>query len=106
MFRIAIAPDKFRGSLTAVQTAEALSVGVRRQIPNADVLLVPIADGGDGTVDAMASFNFQRTPVAVSGPTGETVNAFFASRSHTAVVELVASGRVVYGSSVGVSLRT
>jgi len=91
MFRIAIAPDKFRGSLTAVQTAEALSVGVRRQIPNADVLLVPIADGGDGTVDAMASFNFQRTPVAVSGPTGETVNAFFASRSHTAVVELANS---------------
>ncbi|MFF0991136.1 glycerate kinase [Kocuria nitroreducens] len=50
--RVVVAPDKFKGSLTAAQAAAALAAGVRRHRPGARIPALPLADGGEGTVDA------------------------------------------------------
>jgi glycerate kinase len=91
--KVVVAPDKFRGSLTAPQAARAIRAGLVRVQPEADVHLVPVADGGDGTVEAAVSAGFTPARVTVTGPTGEPVSAVFALRDHTAVIEMAeASG--------------
>ena len=74
--KIVIAPQAFKGSLTALQAADAIAKGVHRVFPHADLVRVPIADGGDGTLDALVNatdgaFHDAR----VSGPLGLPVDA-------------------------------
>ena len=91
--KVVVAPDKFKGSLTAVQAAEAMADGLRRGQSDVEVLLVPVADGGEGTVDAAVSAGYQRLTVPVQGPTGQVVLADFALRGQSAVLEMAeASG--------------
>lgn len=89
--RIVIAPDKFKGSLSAPEVARHLSVGVLRVIPDLDILEVPVADGGEGTVDAAVAAGYERRLFTVTGPTGEPVSAAIAVREHQAVVEMAAA---------------
>jgi glycerate 2-kinase len=86
--RILIAPDKFKGSATAAQAAAALGAGLLSERPGLDVVLLPVADGGDGTLDAAVSAGYQLVPVLAEGPTGEPVETGFAVLNGTAVVEL------------------
>jgi len=86
--RIVIAPDKFKGSLPATQVAAAIAAGLRADWPTAELVTIPVADGGDGTVDAAVAAGFERMPVTVAGPTGEPVQTSYARRGETAVVEL------------------
>ncbi|NUP16118.1 MAG: glycerate kinase [Streptomyces sp.] len=91
--RVLIAADKFKGSLTAVQVAERVTAGLRRGVPDLRVEAMPVADGGDGTVDAAVAAGFERREVRVAGPLGHEVTAAFALRGDTAVVEMAeASG--------------
>lgn len=91
--RVLIAADKFKGSLTAVQVAERVTAGLRSVAPGAVIETVPVADGGDGTVDAAVAAGFERREVTVTGPLGEPVTAAYALRGDTAVVEMAeASG--------------
>ena len=91
--RVLIAADKFKGSLTAVQVAERVTAGLRRVVPELQVESLPVADGGDGTVDAAVAAGFERREVRVAGPLGHEVTAAFALRAGTAVVEMAeASG--------------
>ncbi|WP_427165564.1 glycerate kinase [Streptomyces sp. C1-1] len=91
--RVLIAADKFKGSLTAVQVAERVTAGLRRVVPAVEVTALPVADGGDGTVDAAVAAGFERREVRVAGPLGHEVSAAFALRGDTAVVEMAeASG--------------
>ncbi|MFF4279501.1 glycerate kinase [Streptomyces kronopolitis] len=89
-----IAADKFKGSLTAVEVAAHVTAGLRRVIPGLDVVAVPVADGGDGTVAAALAAGFTRHETRVTGPTGGPVTATFALHADgTAVVEMAeASG--------------
>ncbi|MEV2215476.1 glycerate kinase [Streptomyces sp. NPDC050997] len=88
-----IAADKFKGSLTAVQVAERITAGLREVLPDLAVEALPVADGGDGTVDAAVAAGFDRREVRVAGPLGQEVTAAFALRGDTAVVEMAeASG--------------
>ncbi|WP_280365482.1 glycerate kinase [Nocardia wallacei] len=89
--RIVVAPDKFKGSLTAAEVADAVAEGIRRVRPDTDIRLVPVADGGEGTVDAAVSAGFDRVTVEVAGPTGETVRAPLAHNGSVAVVEAAAA---------------
>ncbi|MBX6314809.1 MAG: glycerate kinase, partial [Isosphaeraceae bacterium] len=76
--KIVIAPDKFRGSLSAPAAAEAMARGVRRAIPEAAIDLIPMADGGEGTVEALvAATGGTYREVTVTGPLGEPVRARF-----------------------------
>ncbi|HEY3238165.1 MAG TPA: glycerate kinase [Acidimicrobiia bacterium] len=96
--RILVAPDKFKGTLTAAQAAEAISRGWVRADSSAEVDAAPMADGGEGTLDALvAALGGERHRVRVSGPLGDPVDAQFAVVSTpdgpTAVVEMArASG--------------
>ena len=56
--RIVIAPDSFKGSLTAIQAAKAMATGVRHLYPQADIELIPMADGGEGTTEALVMGNW------------------------------------------------
>ena len=89
-----VAPDKFKGSLSASEVAESLAAGLRRGCgEELDIDCCPIADGGDGTLDIAVSAGFRRTYVNVEGPTGERILASYAHRDGVAFVELAeASG--------------
>jgi glycerate 2-kinase len=84
--RIVIAPDKFKGSLPAVEVAAAIAAGL--QDTGAELVTVPVADGGDGTVDAAVAAGFDRVPVTAAGPTGRPVATSYARRGDLALVEL------------------
>ena len=86
--KIVIAPDKFKGSLPAAEVAAAIAAGLRAEWPQAELVTVPVADGGDGTVDAAVAAGLERVPVTVDGPTGEPVHASYARRGEVAVIEL------------------
>lgn len=88
MTHVLIAPDKFKGSLTASQVAAHVAAGLRRSQPRLDVREVPVADGGDGTLDAALAAGFRRVPVRATGPTGKPIDTAYAERDGVAVVEL------------------
>ncbi|CAM05894.1 glycerate kinase [Saccharopolyspora erythraea NRRL 2338] len=88
---VLIAPDKFKGSLTAPGVAEAVADGMRRVRADVDVQVAPVADGGDGTVSAAIASGYRRVPVRVTGPVGEPVDAEIAVDGDTAVVELASA---------------
>ncbi|NJC23897.1 glycerate kinase [Arthrobacter pigmenti] len=99
--RIVIAPDKFKGSLSAPEVASALAKGLLSADPDLDVDLVPVADGGEGTLDAAIAAGFSRHVTTVSGPTGEPVEAPIAIRGSKAVIEMaLASGLAVLPGGV------
>ncbi len=86
--RIVIAPDKFKGTLDADGVADAIAAGLTRVRPDAELLVRPIADGGDGTVAAALRAGWHPVPARVTGPDGTPVTAVFAVDGRTALVEL------------------
>lgn len=88
MNTVLVAPDKFKGSLSAPQVAAHIAAGLRRAHPGLTVREVPVADGGDGTLDAALAAGFRRVGVSASGPLGEKVDSAYAERRGTAVIEL------------------
>lgn len=93
--KIVIASDSFKGSLTSLEVAEAAAEGVRRACPSCRAVCLPIADGGEGMVMAMAaSLNAEEVSVTVIGPLGKKVTAVYAmTPDGTAVMEMAqASG--------------
>ncbi|WP_218133790.1 glycerate kinase [Lentzea fradiae] len=89
--KVVVAPDKFKGSLTAPRVAAAVARGLREAVPDLDVRLHPVADGGDGTVDAAVAAGFVKAGRWVTGPLGKPVPASFAVRGTTAVVEVASA---------------
>ena len=86
--KIVVAPDKFKGSLPATQVAAAIAAGLHAGRPGAEVVTIPVADGGEGTVDAAFAAGYERVPVTAAGPAGDPVRASYARRGEVAVVEL------------------
>jgi glycerate kinase len=89
--KVVIAPQAFKGSISALRAAEAMAEGVRRVSPEADTVLVPVADGGDGTLETLveASGGEVRTS-EVTGPLGERRTAVWGAMGdgRTAVIEM------------------
>lgn len=88
--RIVLAPDKFKGTLTAAEVSSHLESGIRRAAPDVELVTVPVADGGDGTLDAALAQGFRRVDVEANGPTGRLVRSAIGVRDGVAVVELAA----------------
>ena len=94
--KIILAPDSFKGNLTSLQVAAALEKGIRRVLPKANCIKVPMADGGEGTVQSLVDATggkFLRKKV--TGPAGNSVSARYGmlSDGETAVIEMAeASG--------------
>lgn len=103
--RVVIAPDKFKGTLDAAHVAEALATGWRRADPRAEIEEVPVADGGEGTLDALvAALGGEVRREWVTGPLGDPVEAEYAlveaPEGQEAVVEMArASGLDLLASS-------
>ncbi|MEV8150585.1 glycerate kinase [Arthrobacter sp. NPDC080073] len=95
--RVVIAPDKFKGSLSAPEVASRLSTGLRagfaasRPGEGFETTLIPVADGGEGTLDAAVGSGFTRRRATVTGPTGQPITAEFAVRGEEAVIEMAAA---------------
>jgi glycerate 2-kinase len=85
---VLVAPDKFKGSLTAREVAGRVAAGIAAEAPGVAVVEVPVADGGDGTVDAALAAGYERVAVGAEGPTGAPVSTAFAVREGVAVVEM------------------
>src|SRR5215471_5751080 len=85
--RVLVAPDKFKGSLPAAEVAARVAAGLRRAGFGGEIVQMPVADGGEGTVDAAVSAGYRRVELGVRGPTGRPVNAAFGLLDGTAVVE-------------------
>ncbi len=88
MPRVLLAPDKFKGTLTAAEVAAHLSTGIRSVLPDADIVVVPVSDGGDGLLDAAADSGYARVPVRASGPTGVVGDTWYARLGDSAAVEM------------------
>ena len=96
--RVVIAPDKFKGSLTALEAARAMARGVARVIPDASIDQVPMADGGEGTTQALvAATGGSIREALVTGPLGDPIVACFGllGDGQTAVLEMAAASGLV-----------
>ena len=94
MLKIVIAPDSFKESLTALEVAEAIEKGMKQFLPDADYIKIPMADGGEGTVQSLVDATGGKMVFqTVTGPLGERVNAFFGmlGDEKTAVIEMAAA---------------
>lgn len=93
-FRIVVAPDSYKGSLTAAEVCEALETGLRRACRDIEVVRVPMADGGEGTVQSLVDATGGRiVNVRATGPLGDPVDAFYGvlGDGATAVIEMAAA---------------
>jgi glycerate 2-kinase len=96
--KIIVAPNSFKGSISATQAAKAITRGVREAFPDAEIIEIPVADGGEGTVEALvASHSGTYGWVTVEGPLGDPVLASYGliDGGRTAVVELASSSGYV-----------
>lgn len=94
--KIVVAPDSFKGSLTAVEISDAIEQGIREVFPEAEIVKIPMADGGDGTVECLVkATGGEILKEKVRGPLGEEVYASYGilGDKKTAVIEMAeASG--------------
>lgn len=89
--KIVVAVDSLKGSLTSLEAGNAIKQGISRAIPDAEVFVRPLADGGEGTVEALVlGMNGRNVSVTVSGPLGKPVECVYGilEESKTAIVEM------------------
>ena len=99
MMKIVIAPDSFKGSLTAKEAADAIHTGLQRVFPDADYEIVPMADGGEGTVQSLVDAtqgSFRHADVL--NPLGQPVSAEYGllGDHQTAVIEMAAASGIQF----------
>jgi len=96
MTKYVVAPDSFKESMTAKEVCDAMERGIKQANPAVEVVKVPMADGGEGTVDSLVdATNGQRVTVEVTGPLGNKISAYYGilGNGTTAVIEMAkASG--------------
>lgn len=92
--KVLIAIDSFKGSISSIEGSEAISLGIKEVYPEADIVTLPLADGGEGTVDALVqATGGKRVEKEVTGPLKEKVNAAYGilGGGKTAVIEVAAA---------------
>ena len=108
--KIILAPDSFKGSLTSMEVAEAMEAGIERVLPGADCIKIPMADGGEGTVQSLLdAVGGELIGCEVTGPAGQSVTAGYGmlADNGTAVIEMAAaSGLTLVGGDTMNPLKT
>ncbi|MCD7762211.1 MAG: glycerate kinase [Lachnospiraceae bacterium] len=92
-----IAIDSLKGSLSSMEAAEAIREGILKAKPDSEVVIRPLADGGEGTTDALIEgMSGERVPLRVTGPFGNPVNCYYGylSSSRTAVMEMASAAGI------------
>ena len=89
--KVVVAIDSLKGSLSSLEAGEAIKSGVLKAMPGAEVCVRPLADGGEGTVEALAlGMGGKLVTVNVTGPLGEPVDCIYGilENSKTAIIEM------------------
>ena len=96
--RVLLAIDSFKGSVSSAQAEEAVAEGVRRVWPDAEVRALPLADGGEGTLDAIAVRGGELSTCEVAGPLGDRVSArmLVDGEHESAVIEMAEAAGIGY----------
>ena len=96
--RVLLAIDSFKGSVSSVQAESAVAEGVRRVWPDAEVSALPLADGGEGTLDAVAACGGEMMTCEVAGPLGDRVSArmLVDTERESAVIEMAEAAGIGY----------
>ena len=92
-----LAPDSFKGSLTAKEVCEAMEKGIRKVCPEANIIHVPMADGGEGTTQALVDATSGKLiKKIVTGPLGDQVEAMYGilGDGKTAAIEMAAASGI------------
>ena len=88
MKKCVIIPDSYKGTLSAIRVCDIMKKAVKNHFPDCEVCAIPIADGGEGTVDCfLYAMKGQKIEVETTGPYGEPVQAYYARIDDTAVIE-------------------
>lgn len=93
MQKFLLIPDSFKGTMSSIEVCNIMKNAILRNLPDAEVISIPVADGGEGSVDAfLASQSGEKIVLKVSGPFFEPVEAFYGiiDNGHTAVIEMAA----------------
>lgn len=98
--KVVVAIDSWKGSLGSLEAGASIAEGVHRVLPEADVVVRPLADGGEGTVEALTlGMNGRMETVQVTGPLGTPVEAFYGiievGKSKTAIIEMAAAAGIM-----------
>ena len=92
---ILIAPDKFKGSMDALQVCKAIERGIKKRAPTTQCLLHPLADGGEGSIDILSShLSLQKVTVKTTNPLGQTMEAYYYQNKKAAFIELAAASGI------------
>lgn len=95
--KVVVAIDSLKGSLTSLEAGEAIQEGILRAMPDAEVIVRPLADGGEGTVEALTrGMNGRYEKITVTGPLGKPTDAVYGilEDSHTAIIEMSAAAGI------------
>ncbi len=95
--KVVIAIDSLKGSLTSMEAGFAIREGILKSKPNADIVIKPLADGGEGTTDALIEgLNGKQIPLTVTGPMGNPVDCYYGylDENHTAVMEMASAAGI------------
>lgn len=92
MKKFVLIPDSFKGTMSSLEVCRIMEESIRRHFPQAEVLSLPVADGGEGSVDAfLTAAGGKKVPLRVKGPYGEEIDSFYGiTPDHTAVIEMAA----------------
>ncbi|MEM0991779.1 MAG: glycerate kinase [Bacteroidota bacterium] len=94
--KVLIAPDKFKGSLSALAVAQAIEKGIKQHDASIDCILHPLADGGDGSVAILSHFlEVQRIDISVDDPLGRSIPCYYYLSDKSAFIELAAASGLV-----------
>lgn len=92
MKKVLLIPDSFKGTMSSMEICEIMARALRSHYPHAEILSIPVADGGEGTVDAfLTAMGGEKVFLTVTGPLGEPVEAFYGRIGETAVIEMAAA---------------
>lgn len=95
--KVIAAIDSFKGSMTSMEAGNAVKKGILAAKPDAEVVVNPLADGGEGTVDALIEgLGAKKIPVTVTGPLGEKVSCYygFLEETKSAVMEMASAAGI------------
>lgn len=91
MKKCIIIPDSFKGTMTSVEVSEIMAAAVKRHDPDCEIITIPIADGGEGTVDCfLRAEKGEKVKIKVSDAYGKTIEGFYGRFGDTAVIEMAA----------------
>ena len=95
--KVVVAIDSFKGSLSSIEAGQAVKAGVLAAHPDANVIIKPLADGGEGTTDAfIEGLGGQRIDLTVTGPMGSPVSCYYGylEKDKTAIIEMASASGI------------